>query len=144
MNPSIVVRNQQQALPVSPPVLTRRDLIGLESAAGNSATTIPARRANGTFRAGILTVALNAAGWIESPPASARKTRHASMDEALTRAAERLELRERFGTDAARAESEAMASGRAVGFATAFDYLEAKLLGRRIRRPRARRWRALK
>ena len=81
---------------------------------------------------------------IESLAANAHKSPHAFMVEALAREAERLELRERFGADAARAESEAMASGKAVALATAFDYLEAKLSGRKIRRPRARQWRALK
>ena len=81
---------------------------------------------------------------IESLAAKARKTPHAFMIEALAREAERLELRARFAAEAARAESEAMASGKAVALAAAFDYLEAKLAGRKIRRPRARQWRASK
>ena len=81
---------------------------------------------------------------IELLAASARKTPHAFMVAALAREAERLELRERFAADSASSEAEAMASGKAIGIAEAFDYLEAKLKGRRLRRPRARSWRASK
>jgi predicted transcriptional regulator len=81
---------------------------------------------------------------IEALAASARKTPHAFMVETLAREAERLELRERFASDAARSEAERMASGKTIGVEAAFDYLDAKLRGRKARRPRARKWRESK
>jgi predicted transcriptional regulator len=79
---------------------------------------------------------------IEVLAANAKKTPHAFMVDALAREAGRLELREKFAADSASAEAEAMASGKAIGIAQAFDYLEAKLKGRKTRRPQARSWRA--
>jgi hypothetical protein len=66
------------------------------------------------------------------------------MVEALSREAERAELREQFATDAARSEKEVMATGKAVGLAETFDYLETRIAGKKARRPRARSWRASK
>jgi predicted transcriptional regulator len=81
---------------------------------------------------------------IERLAATARKTPHAFMVEALTREAERTELRERFAADAARSEKEAMESGKAFSLESSFDYLGARLSGRKTRRPRARAWRESK
>ena len=66
------------------------------------------------------------------------------MIEALFREAERMELRARFAADAAKSEAEALASGRAISLDAAFDYLDGRVRGRKVRRPRARRWRASK
>jgi len=81
---------------------------------------------------------------IERLAASARKTPHAFMVEALTREAERSELRERFAADAAQAEAEALTNGRAFDVAATFEYLAKRISGRKARRPRARAWRASK
>jgi predicted transcriptional regulator len=81
---------------------------------------------------------------IELLAASAQKTPHAFMVEALSREADRMELRARFAADAAMSEAEAMASGKAIPLADAFDYLERKLAGGKVRKPRARSWRASK
>jgi predicted transcriptional regulator len=76
--------------------------------------------------------------------ASARQSPHAFMVEALTREAERAELRVRFGAEAAQSEREALASGTAYGLAATFDYLSARASGKPARRPRPHRWRASK
>lgn len=81
---------------------------------------------------------------IERLAITARKTPHAFMIEALTREAERSELREQFAADATQSEKEAMASGKAFGLADTFDYLAARISGKKTRRPRARAWRASK
>ncbi len=81
---------------------------------------------------------------IERLAAGARKTPHAFMIEALEREAERMELRARFAADAADSERQAISTGKAVGLAAAFDYLEARLSGRKVRRPRSRQWRGSK
>jgi hypothetical protein len=57
---------------------------------------------------------------------------------------DRSELRERFASDSAVSESEAMASGKAIPLDVAFDYLEARVAGKKARRPRVRAWRASK
>ena len=66
------------------------------------------------------------------------------MVEALTREAERTVLRERFAADAAKSEKEAMESGKAFNLGASFDYLRARISGRKARRPRARAWRGSK
>lgn len=81
---------------------------------------------------------------IEDLAASVSKTPHAFMIDALVRETERLELRARFAADAAQAESQALASGKAIALDSVFDYLEARVAGRKARRPRARRWRVSK
>jgi predicted transcriptional regulator len=81
---------------------------------------------------------------IEALAAIAGKTPHAFMVEALTRETERLELRKRFAAEAAQSEAETMASGKAVPLNDAFTYLDARLAGRKTRRPRLRRWRESK
>jgi len=71
-------------------------------------------------------------------------TPHAFMVDALAREAARAELRERFASEAEESEREALASGKAVPLAVAFDYLESRAAGRKVRRPKARAWRASK
>lgn len=75
---------------------------------------------------------------IERAAAAAHKTPHAFMVEAITRETERRELQGQFAADAARAEQEALASGKAVPLNTAFDYLGDRIAGRRARKPRSR------
>jgi predicted transcriptional regulator len=81
---------------------------------------------------------------IELLAASVRKTPHAFMVDALAREAERMELRARFAADAAASEAEAIGSGKAIGVDAAFGYLAGRISGRKVRRPRARRWRTSK
>jgi predicted transcriptional regulator len=81
---------------------------------------------------------------IERLAGAAKKTPHAFMVDVLSQEADRAELRMRFSEDAALAESEATESGKAVPVDAAFDYLEARVAGRSVRRPRARAWRASK
>jgi predicted transcriptional regulator len=81
---------------------------------------------------------------IDGLAASARKTPHAFMVDALEREATRLELRARFAADAARAEARALATGKAIPLDAAFDYLESRAAGAKPRRPRAGRWRGSK
>lgn len=81
---------------------------------------------------------------IDALAANARKTPHAFMVDALAREAERLELRAQFAAESAKSETEALASGTAIPLESAFDYLGARLAGRKLLRPRARRWRASK
>lgn len=76
--------------------------------------------------------------------ASAGKTPHAFMVDALAREAERSELRQRFADEAAESEREALGSGKAHPLDATFDYLAAKIGGKNPRRPRARSWRASK
>lgn len=79
---------------------------------------------------------------IERLAGKANKTPHAFMVDVLSQEADRAELRERFAADAAASEKEAMESGKAVPVDAVFDYLEARVAGRPVRRPRARAWRA--
>jgi predicted transcriptional regulator len=81
---------------------------------------------------------------IERLAHDANKTPHAFMVEALTREAERAELRARFAEEAARSEEEALASGKAFELAATFDYLAARASGVKTRRPKARTWRRSK
>ena len=81
---------------------------------------------------------------IERLAGAANKTPHAFMVEALSQEVDRSELRERFASDSDVSESETMASGKAFPLDVAFDYLEARVAGKKIRRPRTRAWRASK
>ena len=60
------------------------------------------------------------------------------------REANRAELREQFAADAAQSEEETLRSGKACELAATFDYLDARLTGKKVVRPRARAWRASK
>ena len=81
---------------------------------------------------------------IEHAAAAAGKSPHAFMVEALALEAERSEQREEFAAAAARSEQQALASGKAIPLDSAFDYLEARMAGRRVKKPQARSWRASK
>jgi predicted transcriptional regulator len=76
--------------------------------------------------------------------AKEHKTPHALMVETLAREAERTDLRARFAADSADSEREAMTSGTAFELGAAFTFLEARLAGKAVRRPKARPWRASK
>jgi predicted transcriptional regulator len=69
------------------------------------------------------------------------KSAHAFMLEAIEQAAQREEMRRRFGVEATEAEVETAASGRAYDAAEVFDYLEARARGESARRPRPKAWR---
>ena len=81
---------------------------------------------------------------LERLAANARKTPHAFMLEVLAREAERSELRERFAADAAQSEREALSGGKTYALSATFDYLEGRVAGTKVRRPKARAWRASK
>jgi predicted transcriptional regulator len=81
---------------------------------------------------------------IERAAAAARKTPHAFMVDALTRETERRELQGQFSADAARSEKETLSSGKAVPLDAAFEYLGARLAGRRVRKPPPTLWRKSK
>lgn len=81
---------------------------------------------------------------IERLATAANKTPHAFMVEALTREAERSELRARFADESARSEKEALASGKAFELAGTFDYLTARASAVKARRPKIRSWRRSK
>lgn len=70
------------------------------------------------------------------------RTAHAFMIEAIEKAACAEELRRQFGADAAEAENEALASGKAFDAREAFAYFEARAAGKTARRPRLKGWRA--
>ena len=76
--------------------------------------------------------------------AGAGHSPHAFMVDALTREAERSELRRQFAAEAAASEREALASGKAHSLEATFVYLAARIGGKNPRRPRARSWRASK
>lgn len=67
-------------------------------------------------------------------------TMHAFMVAAIERETERAELRRRFHDEAGAAEAEVNDSGKAYDAREVFDYLEGKLKGRKVTRPRARKW----
>jgi predicted transcriptional regulator len=81
---------------------------------------------------------------LERLAAHARKTPHAFMLEVLAREAERSELRERFAAEAAQSEHEALSGGKTYALTATFDYLERRVAGAKVRRPKARAWRASK
>jgi predicted transcriptional regulator len=81
---------------------------------------------------------------VERLAARAHKTPHAFMLEVLAREAERAELRERFAAEAAQSEEEVLSGGKTYPLTATFDYLEGRVAGTKVRRPRARAWRASK
>lgn len=74
--------------------------------------------------------------------ANAGQTPHAFMVDTLAREAERAELREQFAEYAAESEREVLESGKSIPLDEAFNYLQAKVEGRKVKRPKARPWRA--
>jgi predicted transcriptional regulator len=81
---------------------------------------------------------------LEQLAALAQKTPHAFMLELLAREAERAELRQRFAVEAAQAERDVLTGGKTFSLDSAFDYLEGRLSGAKVRRPRGRAWRGSK
>jgi predicted transcriptional regulator len=75
---------------------------------------------------------------IERLARAENKTPHAFIIEALAREAEGSELRARFAEDAARAEEQALAGGKAFELTATFDYLAARASGVKARRPKPR------
>jgi predicted transcriptional regulator len=69
------------------------------------------------------------------------RTVHSFMVEAIERAAQREELRKRFGDEAALSERESEQTGKVFDANEAFDYLEAIAKGQKAKRPRAKAWR---
>ena len=69
------------------------------------------------------------------------RSAHSFMVEAIEQAAQREELRRRFGAEAAEAERETEASGKAYDAAEVFDHLEARARGESTRRPQPKTWR---
>jgi predicted transcriptional regulator len=76
--------------------------------------------------------------------ASAGLTPHAYMLDVLAQEAKRAELRAQFAADAADSERETLDSGKAHSLDAAFNYLDARVAGKKVRPPRARAWRASK
>jgi hypothetical protein len=76
--------------------------------------------------------------------ASAGTTPHAFMVEALSREAERAELRARFAAETAASEREALAGGKTHALEGAFGYLGARVARRQVRQARASAWRGSK
>jgi predicted transcriptional regulator len=70
------------------------------------------------------------------------RSAHAFMIEAIERATLAEELRQKFGADAADAETQMMASGKGFHAREAFATFEARLSGKTVQRPRAKAWRA--
>jgi predicted transcriptional regulator len=77
---------------------------------------------------------------IERVARAANKTPQAFIVEALSQEVDRSELRRRFAS-AAEVENATSSGRKAIPLGIAFDYLEARVAGRKIRRPRARAWR---
>lgn len=68
------------------------------------------------------------------------RTAHSFMVEAIEQAAQREELRRRFGEEAALAEQETEQTGKVYDAAEAFQYLEARAKGAKTRKPRPKSW----
>ena len=69
------------------------------------------------------------------------RSAHAFMLEAIERAAQREELRRRFGAEAEEAETETERVGQAYDAAEVFEYLESRARGKQTQRPRPKAWR---
>jgi len=69
------------------------------------------------------------------------RSAHAFMIEAIDQAARAEELRRRFGAEAAEAEREADVSGKVYDAREVFEYFEARVSGKKARRPRQVAWR---
>ncbi|HVY22819.1 MAG TPA: hypothetical protein VG962_05655 [Steroidobacteraceae bacterium] len=81
---------------------------------------------------------------IDKLAGSINMTPHAFMLEALKKETEQMELRQRFAADSARSEKQAFSSGKAYTLDSAFDFLESRAAGKKVRRPRMHSWRASK
>jgi predicted transcriptional regulator len=51
---------------------------------------------------------------------------------------------ERFAAEAAKSERQALSGGKTYALDETFDYLEKRVAGDKVRRPKARAWRASK
>ena len=69
------------------------------------------------------------------------RTAHSFMVKAIEQAANREELRARFGAEAELAEQETNKTGKVYDAAEAFRYLESRAQGKRAKRPRLKSWR---
>jgi predicted transcriptional regulator len=69
------------------------------------------------------------------------KSAHAFMVEAISAQTRRAELRREFIDEALAADRDMERTGRGYDFADVKAYFEAKLSGKRMPRPRLRRWR---
>ncbi len=69
------------------------------------------------------------------------RTAHSFMVDAILQAAEREDLRRRFGQEAVLSEKEASDTGPVYEAAEVFSYLERRAVGGRARRPRQKSWR---
>mgnify|MGYP001171538341 CR=1 FL=1 len=77
---------------------------------------------------------------IEELVARRNQTAHAFMVDAIRRETERAESRRQFMDEAQAAHEEVLSSGRAYTAAEAFDYIEAKIQGKKARKPRPKKW----
>ncbi len=77
---------------------------------------------------------------IDALVAQRNQTAHAFMVEAIRRETERAEQRRQFIEEAQVADNEVKRSKRAYEAAEVFDYLEAKIQGKKIRKPRPKKW----
>lgn len=71
-------------------------------------------------------------------------TPHAFMVDALAREAARAEQRAQFAVDAEESERETLSGGKTYPLDAAFEFLQARVAGKRARRPKARAWRGSK
>jgi predicted transcriptional regulator len=69
-----------------------------------------------------------------------KRSAHAFMVEAIQEAADREELRRRFGEEAEQSEREAEQSGLLFEADAVFKHLQARARGRRSARPKPTRW----
>lgn len=69
------------------------------------------------------------------------KSPHAFMVEAISAETRRAELRRKFIEDGLAADAEMERTGRGYAWEDVKPYFEAKLAGKRVRRPRLRQWR---
>ncbi|MFN0037956.1 MAG: CopG family ribbon-helix-helix protein [Burkholderiales bacterium] len=77
---------------------------------------------------------------IDTLVAQRDQTAHAFMVEAIRRETERAELRRQFMDEAKAAHTEVLRGGNAYEAAEVFDYLEARVQGKKTRKPRAKKW----
>jgi predicted transcriptional regulator len=78
---------------------------------------------------------------IASAARRAGKSPHAFMLEAISAETRRAEMRRKFIDDALAADAEMERTGRGYAWEDVKAYLEAKVAGKPVRRPRPRRWR---
>ncbi len=77
---------------------------------------------------------------ISALAARGSQTAHAFMVEAIRRETERAECKSLFLEEARAAQEQVATSGKAYDAAEVFDYFEAKLQGKKAKKPRAKKW----